>query len=71
MYVSHLTPWTPTKPNIYLASFLTAAVNELDLHNSLHSIYQTKCHFSFAYVVPKEQSRPEAHVYTFRNKASF
>jgi len=60
--LSHPISCTPTKSNLYLANSLAAVVNEPDLYMLLHSRYQVLCPFSIAEVVPRVQSRSEAHV---------
>ena len=64
--LSHLTSYTPTNSNLYLAYSLVAVVN-LTNTVSLHSKYQILCPFSIASVIPQHQSRSKAHV-CVRNK---
>jgi len=64
--LSHLTSYTPTNFNLYLAYSLVTVVN-LTYTGSLHSKYQILCPFSIASVVPQHQSRSKAHV-CVRNK---
>ena len=78
--LSHLTPCTSTKSNLYLVNSLALAVSEPALYRLLTLLifhYQNSCPFFFAYVVPQYQSRSESfllnvsriHFITFDNLA--
>ena len=60
--LSHLTSYTPTTSNLYLANSLVTAVREPDLYKLLTFQVPNLISLSNALVVPKDQSRPEAHV---------
>ena len=60
--LSCLRSCSPTKFNLFLTNLLATVVSEPDLYRLLHCIYQIWCPFSLAEVVPKNQSRPEAHL---------
>ena len=61
--LSHLTSYTHTTSNLYLANSLVTALREPDTYKLLTIQVPNLISLSNALVVPKDQSRAKAHVF--------